>query len=102
DMLENLQTSTKVLVANFSRDTLPASIKVAKQLRMHNIPTEIYPDQDKLKKQFGYADKKGIRFVVIIGDEELATGNVVVKDLVSGSQSAVTLEAVSEYCKQKL
>ncbi|MCD7969747.1 MAG: histidine--tRNA ligase [Alistipes sp.] len=81
--------STKVLFLNFGPQEELASMKALAQLREAGIPSEIYPDNAKVKKQMEYANKRGIPFVVIIGSEELATGMAVVKDMRDGSQRTV-------------
>jgi histidyl-tRNA synthetase len=49
----------------------------------------VYPEADKIGKQFKYADSRGIRFVTIVGDDEAAKGVVAVKDLKTGEQQMV-------------
>ena len=63
---------------------------VVKQLRAAGVSTEVYPDAAKLKKQFSYADAKHIPFVAIAGSEEMADGNLTLKDMTSGEQRRVT------------
>lgn len=101
-MLEDIQTATKVLVANFAEDTLQAAMQCATALRKVNIPAELFPETAKLKKQLGYADKKGIPFVVIIGEEELAKGSAMVKDLRNGTQEEIPAGTLPGYIKEKL
>lgn len=102
NMLEPVQTSTKVLVANFTELALTAALQVTTQLRKNNIPTELFPETAKLKKQFSYADKKGIPFVVIIGDEELSNRKATVKALSKGSQESVPFEDLTAYIVSNL
>ena len=85
-------TTAKVLVANFGESTLSASLSILDQLRSAGINSEIYPDSAKMKKQFNYADKKGIPYVVIIGEEEINSGTYSLKNLTSGEQTKVSLE----------
>lgn len=94
------ETSTSglaVMVANFGEDTLPASLEILQMLRDANIASELYPENAKMKKQFAYADKKGIPLVIIIGEEELQSGVYQVKNLKTGAQSAVTKAEVVSY-----
>jgi histidyl-tRNA synthetase len=60
------------------------------QLRARNIPAELYHEQAKFDKQFKYAEKKEIPYVVILGSTELAASQVQLKDLRSGRQSTLT------------
>ena len=55
---------------------------------------EVYPDSSKLKKQFDYADRKCIPFLSITGADEMASGQVNVKNLVTGEQKAFSLNDV--------
>ncbi len=58
--------------------------------------TDLYLQSDKLDKQFKYADRKGIQFVVIPGEEEQKQGKVTLKDLKTGEQRLITvIEVVS-------
>jgi histidyl-tRNA synthetase len=98
-MLPELKTSTQVLIANFSEDTLEHVINLAGFLRQQGIATEIYPDAAKLKKQFAYADKKGIPFMAVLGETEISEGTVALKDLRTGEQKVVQREDISSLVK---
>lgn len=86
------KTTTQALVTIFNESLEEISIETAKKLRARGINTELYPTNAKLEKQLKYADRKKLQFVIIIGEEEVANGKVVVKNLVSGEQSTVSLE----------
>lgn len=60
--------------------------------RKAGIRTEIYPDKAKMKKQMGYANAKGIAFVALAGDDEIAQGMVTLKNMTTGEQKLVTKE----------
>jgi histidyl-tRNA synthetase len=80
--LINTATSTvDVLVTQMDAAQLPAYLALASELRGAGIATEVVLDGGKLAKQFKYADRAGIRFVVVLGEEEIAKGVVTVKDL---------------------
>ena len=86
-------TATKVLVTIFSKNFTEKSIKVATVLREKNINTELFLNPEKkLDKQLKYADKKGIPYVLILGEEEAKKNVVKLKDLKTGKQQEVTLE----------
>lgn len=89
----DLKASTaKVLVSVFSSELSNESLKVASLLRDNNISCECWADSDtKLEKQLKYADQKGIRYVLILGSDEIAKGEVVVKDLIERSQKSLSL-----------
>jgi histidyl-tRNA synthetase len=80
-LLASAASSVKVLVTQMDEAQLPAYLEVATQLRQAGIATEVVLDGGKLGKQFKYADRAGIRFVVVLGPDEIAKGVVTVKDL---------------------
>ncbi|MCO5230836.1 MAG: histidine--tRNA ligase [Chitinophagales bacterium] len=91
-MLEPVKTSTKVLVAVFSKEEMKYSLQLASQLRTNQIATEVYPEPEKLKKQFAYADKKGIQFMAILGQTEIAENKLTIKDLSTGQQKMLDIQ----------
>jgi histidyl-tRNA synthetase len=99
DLLDDVKTSTKVLVGNFGEATLVASLKLVTDLRAKNINTEFYPDADKLKKQFGYCDKKKIQYMCIIGEEEMAENVITLKNLQTSEQTKFSLVDLIEHLK---
>jgi histidyl-tRNA synthetase len=99
DVMEELQlfpadvhTGTKVLFFNLGEDESREAFKLMQQLRDRGIPAELYHEQAKFDRQFKYAEKKGIRYVAIIGGEEVATKTVKFKDLRDGSQRSLTFQ----------
>jgi len=85
-----LSTSTKVLIVNFGGESETAGWSLVQKLRQQNIPAELYPDKAKMKKQMTYADKKSIPYVIFIGEEEIASGMVKLKDMNSGDQTSLS------------
>ncbi len=85
---KGLTTATTVLFANMDASVLPYLIPIAKQLRDKGVACEIYPDAGKLKKQFDFADKKGIPFISINGSDEASAGQVNLKNLATGEQKS--------------
>ncbi|HOE94084.1 MAG TPA: histidine--tRNA ligase [Candidatus Cryptobacteroides sp.] len=75
-----------LLFANMDAASAAYVLPIASALRAKGIATEVYPDSVKLKKQFDYADKKGIPFISICGSREAAEGKVNVKNLASGEE----------------
>lgn len=78
--------STKVMVANFGGEAEIAGLSFLHLLQKAHIPSEMYPEPAKMKKQFTYADQKKIPFIVIIGSEEVSSGNYQLKNMDSGEQ----------------
>ena len=86
---EDVATGTRLLFVNFGDREAAHALPLLRQVREAGIAAELYPDAAKLKKQFAYADAKGIPYVATMGSEEIAQGIVSVKDLRSGEQRAV-------------
>jgi len=80
-LIDTAQSTVKVLVTQMDEAQLHVYLELATQLRNGGIPTEVVLDGGKLAKQFKYADRAGIRFVVVLGEDEIAKGTVTVKDL---------------------
>ena len=78
-LLPPAQSTVKVLVTQMDEAQLPEYLQVANLLRSAGIATEVVLEAGKLGKQFKYADRAGIRFVVVIGPDEIAKGIVTVK-----------------------
>ncbi len=78
-----------VMVSVWNEQSIADSLSLAQELRSAGLRVDLYPEADKLGKQFKYASTRGIPFVVVIGDDELARREVSVKDLRSGEQSTV-------------
>ena len=78
-----------VLFTNMGEQEVAYSVPVAAALRKAGFACEIYPDSAKLKKQFEYADRKGIPYLAIVGDQEVAEGTVTLKNLATGEQRRV-------------
>ena len=85
-------TATQLLFINFGDKETAYCLPIANAARSAGIRTEIYPDKAKMKKQMGYANAKGIAFVALAGDDEIAQGKVTLKDMTSGEQKLVSTE----------
>lgn len=84
--------STKVIFVTFGQDELKYALGCLKQVRAAGLAAEVYPEPAKMKKQMGYADSKGIPFVAIIGETEMAEKKVMLKNMQSGEQNLVSVE----------
>ncbi len=85
---KELGSTTTLLFANMGPQECAYILPVSTELRKRGISTEIYPDSCKLKKQFDYADRKGIPFLSICGESEKESGMVQIKNLASGEQKS--------------
>jgi len=89
---EAVTTATQVLFINFGEKETDYSLPIIKQLREQGIRCEIYPDASKMKKQMQYANQKGIPFVIMTGETEIAEGKVMLKNMTTGEQKLVSPE----------
>lgn len=96
---EDLSGSVKVLFVNFGEAEASQAMKIIKTLRANDIPTQLYPDAAKMKKQMGYANSEKIPYVAIIGESELANGTVTLKDMTSGEQKEYGVEELVNLLK---
>jgi len=106
DVLEELnlfpadvQVSTKALFFNMGEAESRFAFGVMQQLRSNNIACELYHESAKINKQFTYAEKKNIPFVIIIGSKEMEEKKGAVKNLVTGNQEVVAIEMLADYLK---
>lgn len=104
DVLEQLnhfptdvQVGTQVLFFNLGEAESKAAYKLMQEVRMAGIRSELFHENTKFDKQFKYAEKKGIPYVIIIGSQELAAGEAVIKDLRKGTQVKVTMADAACY-----
>ncbi len=82
-------SETDVLIAQFDEEGLPAVLALATKLRKADFNVEVWYESDRLKKQFTYADRQQIPFVIILGPDERAAGKVTVKSLATGEQKTI-------------
>ncbi len=75
-----------VMVTIWDEDSIVNSLKLARDLRKQGLRVTVYPEADKLGKQFKYADSTGIPFVCVLGDEEQKAGKVKLKNMTSGEE----------------
>lgn len=102
DLFPKDQTATtQILFANFGEKEERHCLPLLKQLRSAGINAEIYPEAAKMKKQLGYADKKGIPYVALVGETEMQEGTISLKEMKSGEQSNLRLEEVAAKLKQQ-
>ena len=80
---------SRALFANMGREEVKALLPLAASLRSAGINCEIYADSVKLKKQFDYAAKKGIPYMIIVGESEVASHTANVKNLSTGEQNTL-------------
>jgi len=89
---EEASSSIEYLFANFGGEETTEALKLIMQLRRKGISAELYPENAKLNKQFTYAEKKGIKNLVFLGEEEIRNNTVTFKNLEAGEQKTVSVE----------
>jgi histidyl-tRNA synthetase len=95
-------TPTQVVVVNMQEDLMPIYLQISQQLRQAGINVITNFEKRPLGKQFQAADKQGIRFCVIIGEEEAAAQKSSLKDLQSGEQIEIALHDLAQEIKARL
>ena len=91
-----------VMVSIWNEGSVADSISLAQELRSAGVRVDLYPEADKLGKQFKYASARLIPFVAVIGDDERARGEVSIKDLRSGMQRSVKRENLAVTLRESL
>ncbi len=94
------QISSKALVCHLDNASFQYALRVLASLRDAGIASEIYPDIAKIKKQLDYANKKQVPFVLVIGSEEMASGQIAFKNLETGAQEKLYLEQIIQKLKK--
>ncbi|MGH9176606.1 MAG: histidine--tRNA ligase [Vicinamibacterales bacterium] len=92
-------SAADVMVTVWSADKAQDSIRLAGELRAAGLRADVYPDADRIGKQFKYADSRQIRFVTVVGDDEAARNEVAVKNLATGTQVVMPRALVAEFVK---
>jgi histidyl-tRNA synthetase len=91
-----------VMVTIWNLDALPDALRLAGELRSTGLRVEVYPEADKIGKQFKYAASRSTPFVTVVGDEETAQGLVTVKNLASGEQQRIARASVGTVIRAAL
>jgi histidyl-tRNA synthetase len=94
---KEVQTGTQVVFFNLGEEETKLSFSMVQKLRTMGISCEIYPDQVKMDKQFKYAEKKLIPYVVMIGAKEIQDQTCTVKNLLTKQQQTLPLEKLTEF-----
>ncbi|MGJ1496165.1 histidine--tRNA ligase [Sphingobacterium spiritivorum] len=102
DVLEELDLypkhesdNTRLLIVNFDKSIEAFTLPLLNRLRQAGIAVELYPQAVKLKKQMSYADDKRIPYVLLIGEEEVDTGKLSLKNMKSGEQQKLSEQEIT-------
>ncbi len=88
---DEIESFSHVLLVNFGDREAKYALKILQQLQKEGVRAELYPDAVKMKKQMRYADQKGIRYVILIGEKEMESGKYSMKDMLTGEQLSYRL-----------
>ncbi|HEY0298790.1 MAG TPA: histidine--tRNA ligase [Arachidicoccus sp.] len=93
---QEVQKGTQVLFFNLGNEESKIAYQLMQQLRSRNIRSELYHENQKMDKQFKYAEKKNIRFIIIIGSKEVEQNICTIKNIETGDQQVVALANVND------
>ena len=91
--------TAQVLFINFGEREAAASLQHIKSLRAAGVSAELYPDAAKMKKQMNYANDRHTPFVAMVGENELTTGTIALKNMATGEQVTITVGQVIDILK---
>lgn len=94
------KTNSQVLFTYFDELGQKQALKYLNMLRMDEIKAEIYPDIAKIKKSFDFANKRNIPFVAVIGEEEISSNKINLKNMSTGTQEMLSFEEMLELFKR--
>ena len=94
EKVESAVSMTKVLFVNFGSAEEKYCMPLVAKVRQAGINAELYPDQAKIKKQFDYANKKQIPYVIVIGTDEMQSNMLTLKNMISGEQKKLNIEDI--------
>ena len=90
---ENTENVIEYLFVNYGDNEALAASKIIAQLRLKGISAELYPENVKIKKFFTYSEKKAVKNLVFIGNEEIENNTVTIKNQESGEQKTLSIDA---------
>ena len=90
DMQNEAKTTSEYLIINFE-ETLDESLKLYSTFSKDWKKVEFYPESDKLKKQFKYADNKRIKYCILLGKGELEKNIYTIKNMETGESEEISL-----------
>ncbi|BCY29696.1 histidine--tRNA ligase [Flavobacterium okayamense] len=89
---ETVTATSKAMFLNFGDSEAKYAMKAVTKLRQNGVKVEMYPDKAKIGKQFQHADKRGIQFAVLVGEEEIKNEKFTIKNLTTGEQESLSYE----------
>ncbi len=96
---KTLEKTIAAIIVSFDDKALTHSFGLVTKLRANGISCDIYPEPAKMKKQMKYAGDRSIPFVIIVGDNEMESGNYVIKNMSTGEQQTKSIEKLISFLK---
>ena len=97
DLDKNEEIQTQVFVIPIGDEAWLSCLKITRELRAKGIGTEIAFDNRSIKAAMKNADRSGAKFALIMGEAELSSNSVVIKNLVSGEQETIALDLTTNH-----
>ena len=91
---KKIESDNNVLISYLSNGLIKNSLKLANKLRENGIPTDLYSEKARLKKQLQYANNNNIPFVIIIGEDEIKNRKYILKNMKDGNQNLLTINEI--------
>jgi histidyl-tRNA synthetase len=85
------------LIINFGDEFLPHQLAIASQLREQLFSVEIYPTQTKIAKQFQFAEKKGFKYCILLGEDEIKKNQVIIRNMQTKNQVTCDIADIANY-----
>ena len=95
-LIENAEQAP-VLICVFDKSLLGEYFQIAAELRAANIRSEVFVGAGNMGKQLKYADRRGVKLAILMGSDELANGEVTIKDLELGAEMAKAIKTNAEW-----
>jgi len=96
---KNIQSAPTLLFLHFGEKEQNYAFDLLQKVRKTNISAEIYPDIAKMKKQMKYANNKAVKYICIIGGNEMESGLLSLKNMETGKQKSLKIEEIIEKLK---
>ena len=90
---ESKESISKILIVPMEKE-LAECLEIASKLRISGINTDVYLEEAKIKKKMKYADKFKIPYTIIVGEEEIKTKILTLKDMKTGEQKKLTIDEI--------
>ena len=98
---EEAGRTTDVMFINFGGTELGVALRLLGTLRKAGIPSDIYPESAKMKRQMEYANRRAIPYVVIVGESEIGSEVATVKNMTTGEQMSVPFAELATHLSRK-